>query len=412
MESVRYSIAGRASRALFLVSLNALPIIAAASDALPSTGSSELDRLVNDVCTQQTVLLGEDGNHAGGATTAAKVELVTRLIDECGFNAVYFESSIYDFLDFQHQLNLGKASPEMLADAIGGVWSLASETDPLIALLYAKAKAGSVSLAGLDLQFGSATSVYTKSAFSAELAAYLPADRGKSCIAEIDRLANWGYETEQQATDAQKPLHECAIDIQKAVSAHSDKGRNATEAALADNFLRYTELSSGDWYNNREKAMYDNFVWYRSHQPDRNKIIVWCATVHAAKDISFLVSDRRTLGSQIHSLQKEKTATVGFSALGGGFGRNPESLTTLDPAPEDSLEGRAFAGMTGRQVYLDSKQLKALGVIAARLLQYTQWNRTQWSDVVDGILVLREEQPVHSVRSARPQQLTPERVSP
>lgn len=412
MKSIRIAFTLRSAKKLLIVSLGiACASVHAASPEAVASPAGAMDRLVADVCQRQIVLLGEDGNHAGGATSTAKVELVTRLIDECGFNAVFFESSIYDFLDFQRQLDRGKASPEMLADAIGGLWSLTSETDPLITSLYARAKSGSVALAGLDLQLGSATSVYTKSAFSTELAAYLPEDRRKPCIAEIDRLTRWRYETEQEATDAQKPLRECAIDIQKGVGRGNARG-DATVAIMAENLLRAVELSTGDWYNNRDKAMYNNFVWYRSHQPDRNKIIVWCATVHAVKDLSFLVSERRTLGSQIHSLLKGKAATIGFSALGGSYGRNPTSLTTLAPAPADSLESQAFAGVKGDQVYLDGKQLKALGVIAAHPLQYTQWNSTEWSNVVDGMLVFREEHPVHSVRSARPQQLAAEVASP
>ena len=40
-----------------------------------------------------------------------------------------------------------------------GLWSLTSEIDPLIASLFTKAQAGSVSLAGLDPQLGGATAV-------------------------------------------------------------------------------------------------------------------------------------------------------------------------------------------------------------------------------------------------------------
>lgn len=136
----------------------------ASSTGATANQSPAIDRLVADVCNRQTVLLGEDGNHGSGATLDVKVDVVRRLIDECGFNAVYFESSIYDFTDLQRHVDRGNASPEMLADAIGGLWSTTRETDPLIAYLYTKANSGQVYLAGLDLQLGSATSVYQQSA--------------------------------------------------------------------------------------------------------------------------------------------------------------------------------------------------------------------------------------------------------
>lgn len=58
----------------------------------------------------------------------------------------------------------------------------------------------------------------------------------------------------------------------------------------------------------------------------------------------------RTLGSLIYSLQKDKAATIGFSALGGSYGRNAGSIRTLATAPADSLENRAFAGAEGDRV--------------------------------------------------------------
>lgn len=369
-----------------------------------------MDRLIADVCSRQTVLLGEDGNHAGGATSMAKVELVTRLIEECGFNAVHFESSIYDFVDFQRQLDRGSASPEMLADAIGGLWSLTSETDPLIATLFAKAKSGSVMLAGLDPQLGSATSVYTKARLPRELTQYLTAPRRQECQLEIAMMTGWLYEDEQHVRDAPARLQACAAEIQQSITAQGPVVAKDVVALMAENFHRHSQRSTSDSYNPREQAMYDNYVWYRSHQPEHTKIIVWCATVHAAKDLSFLPADRQrqTLGSRIHELQKDGAATIGFSALGGSFGRNAKSVNTLAPAPADSLESRAFAGHQGDLVYLDHNQLQALGTISARALDYSKPNQAAWSDVVDGMLVLRQERPVHTVRSARPQQTVSE----
>lgn len=71
---------------------------------------------------------------------------------------------------------------------------------------------------------------------------------------------------------------------------------------MAENVRRYIDLSSDEYVNKRDKAMYDNYVWQRAHKPDRNKVVVWCATVHAAKDLSFLANGRLPLGSFIQSV--------------------------------------------------------------------------------------------------------------
>jgi erythromycin esterase-like protein len=123
-----------------------------------SESSAQLDGLVNDVCTKSVVLLGEEGHHAGGHTVEVKSELVKRLIERCGFNAVYFESSAYEFYDLNRRLAAGTSAREQVADAIGGLWSTSNAIDPLVAYLYTQASVGRIRLAGLDPQLGTATS--------------------------------------------------------------------------------------------------------------------------------------------------------------------------------------------------------------------------------------------------------------
>ena len=120
----------------------------AASDPEPYA----LDNLVSDVCTKNVVLLGEEPHHGGGNTLETKAELVRRLINRCGFNAVYFESSVYEFADLNARLGAGTSAPEQVADAIGGLWNTAIAIDPLVDYLYEQAAAGRIRLSGLDPQ--------------------------------------------------------------------------------------------------------------------------------------------------------------------------------------------------------------------------------------------------------------------
>ena len=125
----------------------------------PDTGSSvQLDSLVRDVCGKTVVMLGEEPHHGGGHTLEIKSELAQRLIARCGFNAIYFESGVYEFVDLDRRLAAGTSAPEQVADAIGGLWSVSRAIDPLVGYLYAQASAGRIRLAGLDPQLVSATS--------------------------------------------------------------------------------------------------------------------------------------------------------------------------------------------------------------------------------------------------------------
>ncbi len=59
---------------------------------------NELDSIVTDICNKKIVLLGEDANHGSGKTMEVKIALIRRLIEECKFSAVFFESPVYEFL--------------------------------------------------------------------------------------------------------------------------------------------------------------------------------------------------------------------------------------------------------------------------------------------------------------------------
>jgi len=104
--------------------------IQASGSPATATTATSLDRVIRDVCNKRVVLLGEDSHHGGGGTMAAKTALVRRLMDECGFSAVVFEASLAEFVDLNRAFAAGKASRAHVADAIGGLWSVAGESDP------------------------------------------------------------------------------------------------------------------------------------------------------------------------------------------------------------------------------------------------------------------------------------------
>ena len=152
-----------------------------------ATTSTALDRVVRDVCNKRVVMLGEDGHHAGGGTLVVKTALVSRLVDECGFTVVAFEASLHEFVDLNRALAVGKASPAHIADAIGGLWSVARESDRLIEALFERVSRKQVVLAGLDGQIA-ATNLYAQTALADELADYLADPRRSACQAELQRF--------------------------------------------------------------------------------------------------------------------------------------------------------------------------------------------------------------------------------
>ena len=378
-----------------------------ASEALAVVNRNKaLDRLVKDVCNKQVVLLGEDVNHGGGKTLEVKIDLVERLVDECGFSAVFFESQSYDFLDIEHAFAARTATPEQVADAIGGLWSVTRESDRLAAFLFQAASSGRVRLQGLDPQIGGATQLYSQRDMPARITAFLDPVRRAACTAEIHRYANWEYDDQTPFDDAVRSrLRTCASEIQTSIGHQPSSDAMTVTAFMAGNFSSFVQMiAHDDSFNIRDQAMYDNFVWHRNRLPKGAKVIVWSATIHASKDGGALRPGYVSMGSRIHRLLGSQTAAIGFSALSGSYGRRTKPPVALADMPANSLEPQAFAESKDDMRYFDGRQLAAFGKITARAIDYGEPESLAWASELDGLVVLRRERPPIYARGIEPQQ--------
>src|SRR5215213_9091684 len=66
-----------------------------------SSPAPAMDQALHDACSKKVVLLGEPPVLGFGRVLDFKAELTRRLINECHFNALFFESGIYDFLNIE-----------------------------------------------------------------------------------------------------------------------------------------------------------------------------------------------------------------------------------------------------------------------------------------------------------------------
>lgn len=388
------------ARGLVATMLSALLFVAfagAAGAAEPMTfdrrESAEIDRLVRDVCRKDIVLLGEDANHGGGRTLEVKTEIVKRLAARCGFGAVIFESQFYDLLAHARAVAAGTATADDLADAIGPLWSRAQEAQPLIAFLHAETMAGRLRVAGIDPQVGGVTGHYARRQLGGALAAALDGEHGVACRAEIDRHNGWRYDDAQPFDDAaQRRLRACSDAIRAAVAS---KGIDPASdlAAMTAAYARYLDMALGGDGDMRDLGMFEALQWHRARWPKGTKIVVWCATVHAAKRLDGVAPEMRPLGAHVHAASGDRAAVIGFTARSGTFG-NPGASgapNVLTPAAPHALETVALGDGDARLRYVDRKRLRKLGTIAARPINYRKIHAAPWAEMLDGIMVLREE---------------------
>jgi erythromycin esterase-like protein len=350
--------------------------------------AAETDRVVRDLCGKNVAMLGESPVHGFGRTLEFKVGLVRRLVDECHFNAFFIESGIYDFLNIQTRLKSGQeVTDAMVAAAIGGLWAT-REVQPLILFLLEKAKAGNVILGGLDDQLGRGT--WAQREMPAALAERLPDEEKSRCLAILQRHTLWQYGSDSPYGPKDKALIVGCLERVKG----SDY-----DAAMVDSLKRLfardfrADVPSGA---DRDRSMYANFQWLMARLPAHSKVIVWAATTHVAKDLSGVNGNEGAIpfGSYVHNEFKDGAFALGFSAYSGSYAMTGQPVRQLSPAPDDSLDARAIAN---GEIYLSSSELRKLGAIPGRALG-TAFKTAQWDNVVDGIVVFREERAPEFVR--------------
>jgi erythromycin esterase-like protein len=358
--------------------------------------AAETDRVVRDLCGKSVALLGESPLHGFAKTLEFKVELTRRLVDECHFNAFFIESGIYDFLNIQRRLNSGQEVTEAaVSAAVGGLWAT-REMQPLIAFLLQKANAGSVVLGGLDDQLGRGT--WAQRDMPADLTRRLPDEEKSRCLEILQRHLLWQYGSDSPYSPKDKALILGCLDRVDG---------SEYEAAMVDSMKRLlvrdfradvpaaadTRVQDG---NERDRSMYLNFQWLMARLPAHSKVIVWAATNHIAKNLSGVGGSERVVsfGSYVHREFGDRAFALGFSAYSGSYAMTGQPVRELTAAPGDSMEERTIAG---GESYVSLSQMRKMGAIPGRALG-AGFKTARWDEVVDGMVVFREERPPEFVR--------------
>lgn len=368
--------------------------------ASPAANITDAGSVVRQMCGKSIALIGESPVHGFGKTLEFKVQLVRHLIDQCHFNAVFFESGIYDFLNIQEQAKSGHdATDSMIAAAIGGIWAN-KEVQPLIPFLQEKVTNGRVYLGGLDDQLGRGS--WAQKEMPAALAAYLPRGQKARCLGILQKQMLWQYTSDAPYGPQDKArILACLDSIGAQLGETSAPGRTDALAMIGSlkrrfdrDFQNVPPGMDADtlWWNERDRSMHLNFRWLLTQLPPHSKVIIWAATVHVAKELSTVPGeeDRVPLGFYIHRDFGSRAFALGFSAYSGSYAMVGQPVRPLSPAPQNSLEGRSFAGDDGNTVYLSRSELRKIGPIAARPLG-TNLTTARWDQVLDGLVIFRRE---------------------
>ena len=131
--------------------------------------------------------------------------------------------------------------------------------------------------------------------------------------------------------------------------------------------------------------MFDNLAWYLDHLSADARVIVWTATVHAAKQRG--AWPEVPLGARAVARWGDRVAAIGFTAAGGTSSMAGRPARVLPAAEPGSLE--ATATRDSASTLLDNAALRGLGQVPSRLLGAVR--SEPWADLFDAVVSIGEE---------------------
>jgi erythromycin esterase-like protein len=346
------------------------------------TGQSVVDEVVNAVCRKQVVLLGELPTHGEAMAFDAKSKIADGLIARCGFTAILFEAPIYDFIGFERAAATHGATQALLDDAIGRFW-WTRELAPWRGALFEAAAHRKLVVGGLDDQI-SITSHYAQAKLPQLVAAASPQGTAMECRQTVSRHVTYTYDAQQPFDEAERlRLQQCARTAADGAAARPSY--DASDRVMLESFARYVERQRPGGTPDRDESLFRNLAWYLDRLPAESRVVVWTATVHAARLRGSLA--QMPLGARAVERWGDRVGSIGFTAYAGSTSRAGRPASPIAEAPPGSLE--ATATRDAAWALLDTKALKAMGRVPSRLLG--KLVSEPWSDYFDAVVVIRQE---------------------
>jgi erythromycin esterase-like protein len=391
--------------AILLILLAYLPAYAQ-SELIASGDESALNSATKGLCHTQVVMLGESLTHGDGHTVAFKGALIERLIDQCGFDSVYFEASHYQFIHLNQKLRIGRVvTTQDLLSAAGGLWEFDQEFQPLASFLLSKAQSGQVFLGGLDDQLGLYGQDYANVELFSNLTNLLPPLERQDCSAILHKRIYSDYtDVAPYSKSDRSQIDTCLSEMNRAAAADKvTTGKEMQERqemiSAAERWISRDFSSGPESIVNRDRSMFQDFEWLQNREPKRHKVIVWAATVHIAKQADPIWGDHAgtNFGSFMHRKYGHSAFSLGFSALTGSYRQGRREILEMPPAPVDSVEARALRGGYAPASYVGPWQLAAMGTLPGAFFRHA-YETLPWSTFLDGVVVFQAEHPPSDLR--------------
>jgi erythromycin esterase len=373
----------------------------------------------------RVVFLGEP-SHGTGNLFSAQARLAKYLHQHHGFDVLVFESGIYDAAKTWQSILAGDSAHAAFRIGIPPVWSQPAEVRPIMD--YVAESAGTdrpLEIAGYDPQFSQRASYQF---LADDLQAWLAAIGLGDAFAADSTLWNGlrrmhhlsATATSFAELQAARPDSVAAAALlgrlhvlREAAASRSDDDRSrywlqVLESARA--FARQVAMMKADpenwvpFWNVRDEQGGRNLVWLANEPYAGRRLIVWLATIHAARNIQDVQSEDVDYthvvptGHHVWQALGREMYTLGMVALEGESGMGGERWPIVaDQRPEFELE--EMLGAAGfNAAFLDFREIPTggewlRGPLVSRPFGNGAMLAPSWPNVLDGLLFVRTGTP-------------------
>lgn len=384
---------------------NAVTLKSLSTEAIDDTDLEPIGKAIGNA---KIVMLGEQ-DHGDAPTFLAKTRLVKYLHEKKGFNVLAFESDFF-------ALNYGwdrtsKKSPIIDSFILKNIFSVWTTCDACNALLFkyiptTYTTGNALTISGFDSQQYLNFSYYKMPRLldSTLRALQLPITRQSNYATEIlpllDSIKRWSFFYPKDTTGIEKGIGYLHIIREQFATKLSPKDfwvyAIDNEIGLA-NEIKKAVKGNKNVDEGRDARMASNLEWLMQTKFRDQKIIVWAADVHIAKNIKiskYYPQMSTTMGEEFNALLRnpDDVYTVGFTSLAGVAGRVGSSGYVIKNRIKNSFE----TWFTDKQPYafVDFKTFNKLNPGHNESFYATPITHAvgleQWNHVFDGLFFIKD----------------------
>jgi len=362
---------------------------------------SYLEPILKD---KRLVMLGEM-THGDGATFLLKTNVIKYLHEELGYNVLALEDGMYDFLKWRNERKNGETTFDAIYETMPYQWSKAKEMQNLFDYLKSHPE---LVFTGFD----------SSGALSDEL------------LYEIDSIAGglgikvYGgfpedFQVLKEHRGSKRPNKSRVEMFQKTLRLISDS-LSTLDCKNCDFWIHtidglriqanawwdFSDDSKRSWWNQncRDSAMARNVSWLLNEKFAGEKMIIWAANFHVAKDVSnipsskyFRVEETQTMADYLEPQLEDNMYSIGTISYTGEYLISGENrIQKIREKPKRSIEYDLEDKY--ENAFIDFSASKDFGKFNMSGIVHYLSQKTDWTLNFDGVLFIKKMTPSTIIR--------------